>query len=290
MQPIRYLLTALLLFAGLLAAPTPARAAQSYDNCAGFIDTVPATITTQGTWCLRHDLTTAITTGAAITINNNNVTIDCNDFKLGGLQAGAATGTDGIVASSRLNATVRHCNIRGFLNGLVFQGVGGGHLVEDNRFDGNTAIGLYVVGDGSVVRRNRVSATGGSTLYTGYAYGIYAINGVDVIDNGVDGVAAKPDSNGNNTGYGIYTYANTSGSLIDNRVRGLVGAGAGLIYGIHNDAAGAISLRRNDVVGPGTSAIYCDNNIGSAKDNIMSGGFASGLVGCSDAGGNYTHP
>src|SRR5690348_2627551 len=45
------------------ALPLPARAAQSYDNCTGFIDSVPATVSTQGTWCLRHDANTAITSG-----------------------------------------------------------------------------------------------------------------------------------------------------------------------------------------------------------------------------------
>ncbi|HEY0661599.1 MAG TPA: hypothetical protein VGD21_09825, partial [Lysobacter sp.] len=62
-------------------APAPAQAAQSYDNCTGFIDSLPATITTQGTWCLRKDLSTAMSSGNAITIATNNVTIDCNDFK-----------------------------------------------------------------------------------------------------------------------------------------------------------------------------------------------------------------
>ncbi len=69
----------------------PAHAAESYDNCTGFIDSVPATITTQGTWCLRKNLATNITTGNAITIATNNVTIDCNDFKIGGLAAGSAS-------------------------------------------------------------------------------------------------------------------------------------------------------------------------------------------------------
>src|SRR5262245_20959189 len=81
---MRRLLAALLLSLFVL----PAVAAESYDACAGFIDTVPTTISTQGVWCLRKDLATAVSNGAAISIEANNVTIDCNGFKLGGLAAG----------------------------------------------------------------------------------------------------------------------------------------------------------------------------------------------------------
>ena len=123
-----------LLLLGLPCAwPNAVFAAESYDNCTGFIDTLPATISTQGTWCLRKDLGTAVTSGAAIAIATNNVTIDCNDFKLGGLAAGAGTLAYGIRAANRYNTTVRNCNIRGFFFGLQFWG--GGHTVEDNRFD-----------------------------------------------------------------------------------------------------------------------------------------------------------
>src|SRR4249919_759306 len=88
-------LLAVCMLAGL---PQTARAAESYDNCTGFITSVPAVITTQGTWCLKNDLSTALTGIVAIKINTNNVTIDCNDFKLGGTAGGMGTGSLGIVA------------------------------------------------------------------------------------------------------------------------------------------------------------------------------------------------
>ena len=96
----------------LSMAPDASHAAQSYDNCTGFIDSVPATITTQGTWCLRKDLSTSIRFGDAITVDANNVTIDCNDFKLGGLSAGPGTKAFGIAGRERQNITVRNCNVR----------------------------------------------------------------------------------------------------------------------------------------------------------------------------------
>ena len=42
----------------LAALAAPAHAAESYDSCTGTISTLPATLTTQGTWCLQGDLST----------------------------------------------------------------------------------------------------------------------------------------------------------------------------------------------------------------------------------------
>lgn len=159
--------------------------AETYQTCTGFIDSVPAVITGQGTWCLRGDLSTAQTSGAAIRIDTNNVTIDCNDFKIGGLAAGAATAADGIMAYNRLNITVRNCNVRGFRRGISLNGAG--HVVEDNRLDGNLFVGLEASGDTQhVVRRNIVLDTGGATDGLNTTYGIFSSGAV--IDNIVDGV------------------------------------------------------------------------------------------------------
>ena len=166
-----------------------ASAAESYDNCTGFIDSVPATIATQGTWCLRHDLSTAMASGNAITINTNNVTIDCNDFKIGGLAAGEASSARGIGATGRLNATIRNCSLRGFLFGIELAGTdGGGHLVEDNRLDQNLLAGISIQGDGNLVQRNRILDTGGWAVSSAVAWGI--VGSADIIDNAVEGVSA----------------------------------------------------------------------------------------------------
>jgi hypothetical protein len=172
----------------LLATSQTVRAAQSYDNCNNFIDTLPATITTQGVWCLRHDLATNITSGNAITIAANNVTIDCNDFKLGGLAAGPLSGALGIHADGRQNVAIRRCNIRGFRTGIDLSG--SGHLVEDNRLDNNLYTGIKISGDNSLVQRNRVFDTGGGS---NVAFGIDSY-GADVIDNIVEGVFTEETS------------------------------------------------------------------------------------------------
>ncbi|WP_245156421.1 right-handed parallel beta-helix repeat-containing protein [Agrilutibacter solisilvae] len=220
-------LRALALLAPVLAlAVTSAQAAESYDNCTGFIDSLPVSINTQGVWCLRQDLSTAVSSGAAILIATNNVTIDCNDFKIGGLGAGTATQTAGIRAVARQNAVVRRCNLRGFLRGVEFTGAGGGHVVHDNRFNGITGTGLHVEGEGSVVQRNLLTDTGGSTFDGSAATAIFTSANVDVIANTISGVLPAGGGSGNGIAYGIRTSANTGGTIAGNRIRGLVAAGS----------------------------------------------------------------
>ena len=82
-------LNSIVIFAvGAVFAAPATRAAESYDGCAGFISSLPVTITTQGVWCLDRDLSTSNSAGPAVTIATNNVTVDCNGFKIGGLGAG----------------------------------------------------------------------------------------------------------------------------------------------------------------------------------------------------------
>lgn len=273
------LLLLLLALAALFV--TPARAAQSYDNCAGYIDTLPATIATQGVWCLRHDLSTSITTGAAITIAANNVTVDCNDFKIGGLAAGAQSSAKGIVANSRLNGVVRNCNVRGFQYGLFFSG--GGHLVEHNRFDQNLFVGIYVIGDNNRVIHNAIYDTGGGVLIPGSAIGVFAeADTTDNIVSGVFAVAATASTTGLHIG-GVGSQA------INNNIRGLTFAGGGYATGIDVYAAD-ITIAENRISSVtatsgrgvfGYAATTCARNVISR--------FAVPTYDCIDAGGNSSH-
>jgi hypothetical protein len=276
------LVTALLL-AEMAAAPQPARAAQSYDNCNNFIDSLPATISTQGVWCLRHDLATNITSGNAIIIAANNVTIDCNDFKLGGLAAGVGTGAVGIYASGRQNLTVRHCNVRGFLMGADINS-GAGHLVEDNAFDNNTQVGLRVNADDSIVRNNRVRDTGGSPL-GGDVIGIEASGKpIFVNDNSVSGTfgpAFAADTAGISvSGYMSRAYGNT----IYGTLKGSSGTSSGLDIG-----GTSTSAERNLIGNVGPPALdYGVNTTYSVNcfDNRVYGA-TSTYDECNKVSGNY---
>jgi parallel beta-helix repeat protein len=255
-------------------------AAESFDNCTGFIDSLPATISTQGTWCLSKHLSTGMSSGDAITIATNNVTLDCNDFRIGGLAAGTGTLTNGIRAATRMNTTIRNCSVRGFLRGIYFTS-GGGHLVVNNSFDGNTRYGIWVASAGSTIRNNLIVNTGGSTASLGDAYGIYAQSGVDVLNNTVNGVAGTGT---NSDARGINTSLNGFGSVNRNRVRGLAPTGTGRHLGIYAVSSGRSIIRDNDVQRPGPSAagsigVRCFTNQATARNNVIAG-FETGVDGC----------
>ena len=267
------LLAGLALLAGLVAAPGSARAAQDYDNCTGFIDSLPAIISTQGVWCLRKNLGTAITSGSAIRITTNNVIIDCNDLKIGGLAAGDDSKAYGINALNRQNITVRHCNVRGFLEGIRLDG-GAGHLVEDNRLDNNLRNGILVGGDNNLVQRNRVYDTGGAPKET---FGINA--NADVIDNTVAGVFSTDFA------YGIFVRG--AYKVRNNRIRGLQGDRP--VYGISFHSPGSMVDGNHVAVPAGTSGtgIRGDNSgNGVACSNNVVAGFSIAMDSCVDAGGN----
>lgn len=185
----------------LASTATPARAAESYDNCTGFI-TQPMVITTQGVWCLTGDLDVAV--GDGIRIAANNVTVDCNHFTLDG--SGAGLDTDGYGIWNTLaykNIAIRRCNVRGFQIGIYARG--DGYVIEDNSIDRSTHAGIDIAGTRSTVRRNLVSNTGGSTWVFDRTYGIYTSGGIDVLDNtlggvGVDGENANAIVNDGPTG------------------------------------------------------------------------------------------
>jgi len=270
----------LLLLLSLLFWAAPTRAAQSYDNCTGFITSLPATIGSQGTWCFNKDLNTAITSGNAIAINANNVTLDCNDFRLQGPGAPGFDNTSvGIYSADRVNLTVRHCHVSGFDDGVHFAAVAAnsasaGHTIEDNEFRGSHR-GVWLVGDSSVVRRNSVSI--GRNYTTGDAVGILAEGGVDIIDNTVWDVGNSAPAPSN--AIGILLSSADGNSINGNRIH-RVSAYAGYAKGISVLSSNKISLRNNELTGSG---IDCDNNSDRSKANVINH-FTPGISGCSDDG------
>lgn len=272
-----------------LAAPVPARAETS-STCTDYIDSVPAVIASQGVWCLRGDVSTAQATGNAIEIAANNVTIDCNDFKIGGLAAGAASTAVGVYAYNRKNAVIRNCNIRGFYQGILLTGGSGtqdrsaGHLVEDNRVDHSLDTGIRVYpGHGHLVRRNRILDTGGAPNAL-YSSGIYA--NADVIDNTISGLFATAPT-GNPRAISVFG----GGHVVrGNIIEGFVTSEAGSAWGIYAGGSGNRiddNMIQRAPLGAGygirsqDAYTYCSRNI--------VGGFATNFLQCTDMGGNHAY-
>jgi hypothetical protein len=154
------------------------------------ITSLPYTIDTQGIYCLKENLVTSITSGSAITINSNNVVIDLNGYRLGGLPAGPSTNAIGILANEQQNITIRNGTVRGFFVGIWLSDrspytTSQGYLIEDIHAEMNAYIGIDVHGRGNIIRNNQVVNTGGSTAAK-YAHGIISFGpGARVLNNDV---------------------------------------------------------------------------------------------------------
>jgi hypothetical protein len=286
MSPLlRTLLTTAVVATPLLVVSAPAGAASSYDACTGFITSLPATIGTQGVWCMNKDLNTPMASGYAIDITVNNVTIDCNGFKLGGLQAGLGTDTLGIHANGRSNIGVRDCNVRGFLSGVNLEGSSGsGHRIERNRFEANTANGISVVGDGSLIRDNLVIDTGGTDSGPTWISGIATSGRVDVIDNQILTVDAAGSFN--EQAVGIFVFNATGVVIARNRISGLVIPVEGQAIGLGVGSGTVMDIRDNsfasDVEGP---SVTCTTSGQILHGNALLMGEVIGP--CNDGGDNY---
>lgn len=250
-------------------------AASAADNCTGTISKLPAIITKSGVFCMKKNLATAQPNVTAIDVQADNVTIDCNGFTLDGLGAGPAAGTVAIGADgTRFNVTVRHCTIRGFQTGVFINASdpGTGHLIEDNRIEQASATGIYVLGNGSIVRRNVILDMVGKAQF-GRATGIVVLG--DAIDNVVDGITPPADAV-DFSAEGIYSggVGNLSGVgflVQGNRVRNLVTKGTGFARGITTAATG-VSIRGNTVVQASMTTgqgFFCSIG-GTARDNDVS--------------------
>lgn len=262
----------------LAASAGSAAAAESYDGCTHTIASLPAILGSQGTWCLASDFSTSMASGTAITITANNITIDCNGHKLGGLSAGLGTQAVGIGATGRLNATVRRCTIRGFAVGVDLGGFG--HLVEDSTFDANRVAGIRVDGGDAVIRRNRVNNTGGNTLSLPVT-GIATTGASDIVDNTIVGVFT---ADGVLPATAIVQLLAPSGTVAGNRIH--VVAASDAAQGIQSVATGPVAILRNDVLGPGAGdGIVCSPGAILASRNVVAG-FDVAQTDCEDAGDN----
>lgn len=265
---------------------TPARAETV--QCTA-IASLPAVISAQGVYCLTAHLSTAITTGAAITITTNNVVLDLNGFKIGGLGAGTGTEAVGIYAHQRQNITIKNGIVRGFATGIYLQdnslSISQGHLIEDIRADQNTYIGIMVNGKGITVRNNMVVATGGSTAAGngGVAYGIMvAGSGARVLNNDVAEVTGTAPIG---WAYGI-SLANSSNSVVAGNRISTITAAEPVSFGIR--LHGENILVSDNRISGALFGIYFDPSSTGKYMNNMTMGVATPYTNGTAAGGtNY---
>jgi hypothetical protein len=172
--------------------PRVALATPSLDACTGVLHREAGTTTTitvdaPGTWCLDQDLVESVdavdTYFAMITVDADDVTIDCRGHRLE-YTGFAASSMHGIASrAGRKRVTVRNCHLYGFSDAISV--VEDGFLIEDNIVRAGRprpyGSGTAIYGGGSgIIRRNRI--------YDAASRGIYASGSTQVLDNLVDGL------------------------------------------------------------------------------------------------------
>ncbi len=281
-----------LLFASVLILLSVSSVKAETINCTE-ITTLPAIITVQGIYCFTADRTTSMTSGNAIEIQTNNVTIDFNHFKLGGLAAGAGTSARGVYAQDRKNITLRNANIRGFYFGVYLDDTStgnkdsGGHIIEDSRLDGNLYKSIELQGAGNIVRRNQILNTGGSTGVTS-ALGIVNTGpGAEIIDNHVHNTFSSTAP-----AAGIALSHNSDAVLVlRNRVSETTSTGGGFTFGIFHDLGSRVLIQDNQIVNAsatGTTAIDGVSATECLAVNNTLINFTTFIATCTDGGGNTT--
>jgi len=234
------------------------------------ITTLPTIITVQGIYCFTGNLATSMATGRAIDIRANNVVIDLNGRKLGGLAAGAGTLTTGIYAFQRKNITIRNGSIRGFHTAIFLDDpppytTSQSHLIEDIRADGNTFMAFGLRGLGIIVRRNQVVGTGGSTV-SGDATGIqFDGPGARLLNNDISSTVAT------GTGYAFAArIGEGDGAVVEGNRIDDVSSGTGFTFGLHISFSADVLVRENSITSVDKGVVY-NSSTGKYMDNLTSG-------------------
>jgi len=269
----------------LLAAST---ACAETTNCTA-ITSIPYVISSPGVYCLTGNLSLGRINGRAIFIDADDVVLDLNGWTLEGT-GGLATELVGIKAYQRKNLTIRNGTIRGFYIGILLYDIlpfttSQSHLIEDIRADRNTRSGIRVYGSSSIVRRNQVLNTGGSTVNDSVLAIYYGGSGGRILDNDVTGMTAS----GSN-GFANAIFPANGGEIVveGNRIDSLISSGTGLGRGVRVTNADDVLVVGNRITNADVGISYNPNGSGSTgkyRDNLTSG-VTTPYDGGTDAGNN----
>ena len=236
------------------------------------ITSLPYTISSSGIYCLTGDLSTNASSGNAIEITVNNVTLDLNGWRLGGLSAGVGTSAAGIYANQHKNITIKNGTIRGFYVAIILDDsspytTSQGHVIEDIRAEQNRVGGLLIEGRGSIVRNNQIVDTGGSTL-TGFIDGIQVSgSGVRVLNNDIIGVEGA-DIGSPGDAYGINAFDAGGSVIADNRVDNITVTGTGSAHGIRIASSSDVLATDNRITNVTNTALLYATSSGKYMNNL----------------------
>lgn len=228
------------------------------------ITSLPATISAPGSYCLKQDLATSMTSGFAITIDANSVVLDLNGFRLAGASAGPSTTAIGI-ATFRDNVTVRNGSVRGFSTNIQF--AGSNNVIENMKIDTARSFGIRALGIGHIVRNNDVTRTTGTAIQVGLGPVVVDSNTISQVNGTV--------------AIGIHMMNAHNSVVQNNTITQLDGSTSE--RGIKSDTSNTVVVRNNMIQTSNSSTAGIDLTGGTGDgcfDNIISANFVTLSTGC----------
>lgn len=253
----------------------------------------PATISAPGKYCLAGDVTVNSNSIKAITVNSNDVTVDCQGHTLKNLAASDNGISVGVYLSGRNNVVIRNCRIvGGFTNGIHASqdnNVANKNYyidIKDNYIAGPYHHGIWAWGSAIEITGNRVYDIGGQRNRDGIGIRVGGSSVGFRLHTVMDNFVAGTNSSYRNA-FGIYSDDSLGGIFVRNGVVGSSGQDGFGGYGLR--IGGSFNrVTDNHVTGSGQAndkGIWATDDTTSCYDNYLR--TTTATINCDASLGNY---
>ena len=280
----------------LAAASLYAHSAMAQSADCTEITALPATIADAGKYCLAQDFTVNSTSIKAITIDANDVELDCRGHTIRNLAMSDHGTSEGIFSYDRNSISVRNCKIQGgFTNGISLLQNNNNPTrtyyitVEDNLVAGPYWHGIRVYGSAVEIRDNRIYDIGGQL--DNYAMGIRvagSVAGGSPKFHLVHGNVVAGTNSPYKQAFGIYSENSVASLYWMNEVTGTTASNQGFRSYAFRIGGSVNSVRDNNIVGSplaNDTGIYATTGSTDCYDNHIRS--PQPTTGCDATMGNY---
>lgn len=197
----------------------PRLAAAQTTGCTFEFTSLPYTINSSGTYCLKNTMFTNLASGAAITIGGGyQVVVDLRGYALINAAAGPSSTAVGVQGLNKSNVTVRNGRIQSFRSGVTLDGPSSySNVVENVQIDQPIVSGIVISGNGHQVRGCSVTRYG--LEESGFPVGILLSGDGHLIEGNLVSTSLSA------TGRGISVSLGTNHLVVGNRIVNPQGSG-----------------------------------------------------------------
>ena len=229
-------------------------------------------ITVAGAYYLSGPLSAS---GTCITINTDDVTINCYSNTITGPGSGINNG----IAINGDGSTVQNCTITGFWRGIYFTTGTNNDTISGNSVSGNT-VGINIEGSGHTISGN-TSSNNGTGIWLNLSSG-NTVSGNTANGNDSSGISINNANNNTITGNttnsnyrGIYMPGGTGNIISDNTIIGNTGQDGG-IYAVLTEGPNTISGNTVNENYLGIQLYDCNPN--TIQDNTINNNTHEGIL------------